>query len=276
MSGYYDIEIMPAPLAQVRRLGEEYVDIRNASNPQIKLNVVFHYIYEGKGVFRVNNKEYHLRAGQAFVIFPNTLVHYEPDKEQPWHYRWIEIAGTGAGHLMESIGISPEEPVLWQDKADAVGGALAKMTIQLKEGATGYKITALFWDFINEIAKICDAGLPDAPARDVYVSRALNYIETYYWKQPHVNEIASFLGIDRTYFNRIFRQKVGISPREYILNHRIRIAIEFLRNSDSGIEHISKSVGYEDVHAFSKAFKKKTGMSPGTYRKQHKNGGIMS
>ena len=59
----------------------------------------------------------------------------------------------------------------------------------------------------------------------------------------------------------------GESPIEYIISRRIDAAIYMLRNSDKSLAEIAEFAGYNDVYYFSRHFKRKTGISPGQYRK---------
>jgi len=58
-----------------------------------------------------------------------------------------------------------------------------------------------------------------------------------------------------------------MSPQEYLINFRIEIASELLRTTTEPIGSIAVAVGYSDPLTFSKAFRKKTNMTPTEYRK---------
>ena len=71
-------------------------------------------------------------------------------------------------------------------------------------------------------------------------------------------------------FQRIFKEATGMSPNNYLLEMRIQRASKLLTETDTAIYNISEQVGISDWFYFSKAFKKKFGVSPLNYRKQHK------
>lgn len=50
------------------------------------------------------------------------------------------------------------------------------------------------------------------------------------------------------------------------MTYRIKEAANMLRNSDSTVSYIAFAVGYSDIYTFSKAFKKKMGLTPTAYR----------
>ena len=63
-----------------------------------------------------------------------------------------------------------------------------------------------------------------------------------------------------------------MSPQQFLLKFRITKACEMLSNTDLSINSISYSCGYANQLAFSKAFRKVTGNSPSSYRKEKKIG----
>lgn len=84
-----------------------------------------------------------------------------------------------------------------------------------------------------------------------------------------IQEIAQILSIDRTYLHRIFKENIGTSPKQYLINLKMTRAKELLINTDSPLNVISLSVGIDDVANFSKLFKKNENMSPKQYRQKY-------
>ena len=80
-----------------------------------------------------------------------------------------------------------------------------------------------------------------------------------------VKQIADFLNLNRVYFSTLFKERVGISPKQYLLNYRMHIATLMLSNNNASISVIANSVGYSDIYNFSKMFKQHYGVSPKKY-----------
>ncbi|MEE1191444.1 MAG: helix-turn-helix transcriptional regulator, partial [Blautia sp.] len=69
-------------------------------------------------------------------------------------------------------------------------------------------------------------------------------------------------------------EQSSLSPKQYLLQHRLRIATQMLCNSSYTITEISFSCGFKDAPAFSNYFKKYVGYTPRTFRQnfqQEKN-----
>ena len=82
-----------------------------------------------------------------------------------------------------------------------------------------------------------------------------------------VESIAKYVNLERTYFSVLFKKHTGISPKQYLLNYRMKIAAELLTKNSSSVSVIANSVGYTDIYNFSRMFKKHFGVAPRTYKK---------
>lgn len=69
------------------------------------------------------------------------------------------------------------------------------------------------------------------------------------------------------YFNRILKEREGMTYSEYVQNIRLKESVKLLLSSDESIEEISRMVGYNNKGYFYKIFTTKYGMTPATYRK---------
>ena len=83
-----------------------------------------------------------------------------------------------------------------------------------------------------------------------------------------LGELAKRSGMSRTSFAVRFKDVVGMPPLTYVLNWRIRLAERELSETDHSIADIAWSVGYGSESAFSNAFSRATGISPGRFRKE--------
>ena len=52
----------------------------------VRDHYLIHHIISGKGVYKTPQGEYHLSAGDTFLIYPYTVITYTADKNDPWEY----------------------------------------------------------------------------------------------------------------------------------------------------------------------------------------------
>ena len=61
--------------------------------PAVRNYTLIHYIVSGKGSVSKADASYEVRAGEAFLIFPDEVVTYVADHDDPWSYQWIGFDG---------------------------------------------------------------------------------------------------------------------------------------------------------------------------------------
>jgi AraC-like DNA-binding protein len=71
--------------------------------------------------------------------------------------------------------------------------------------------------------------------------------------------------ISEVYFRKLFREHLGITPKQFILNARIEEAKRLLDEGISSISSISSACGFSSVYHFSRAFKTAVGITPSEY-----------
>jgi two-component system response regulator YesN len=82
--------------------------------------------------------------------------------------------------------------------------------------------------------------------------------------------VAQQVHLSPAYFSYLFSREQGQTLTEFLTATRLGEARELLKtNPVLSISDIAEQVGYEDANYFSRLFKKKTGTTPGRYRKKH-------
>lgn len=100
------------------------------------------------------------------------------------------------------------------------------------------------------------------------IREILDYIENNYM-EPLTNEsLADRFGYHPNYLCRLFKSSIQTSPRQYILQTRLAQAKKLISETALSLTEISSMVGFQDYPYFSSYFKKKTGLTPSSYRNQ--------
>ena len=73
--------------------------------------------------------------------------------------------------------------------------------------------------------------------------------------------------MSRAAFAKRFRELVGHPMFEYLTNLRVQRAKELLQDTQMPLYEVASRVGYDSDMSFTKAFKKRTGVTPTRYRK---------
>lgn len=107
-----------------------------------------------------------------------------------------------------------------------------------------------------------------------HIAKAIEYIKENYSQELHLSDISEALFVHPNYLSTIFNRELGVSISTYISNYRLMMAQKLLLESDWSIERIALEVGFYDIQHFSKAFKKKVGVSPRAFRTANRNLGV--
>ena len=91
---------------------------------------------------------------------------------------------------------------------------------------------------------------------------AIKKIRKDYTKKISVEELAALCNVSKYHFCRIFKEVTNVSAVQYQTVYRLRLADAFLKNSNKSIAEIATACGFEDVHYFSRCYKKNIGVSP--------------
>jgi AraC-like DNA-binding protein len=107
-----------------------------------------------------------------------------------------------------------------------------------------------------------------AGLRDEVVGRVLALIHADPGHGWSLEELARRANSSRTSVAKRFAELVGQPPMQYLTQWRMQVAANLLDQSGAKIATIGAEVGYESEAAFSRAFKKTTGMAPGAWRER--------
>ena len=75
--------------------------------------------------------------------------------------------------------------------------------------------------------------------------------------------------VNYTYLSHLFRKKTGVCFSDFLQNVRVEKAKDFLKKTSLSISEVATGIGYNDTSQFIQIFRKKTGMTPGHFRKAH-------
>lgn len=98
---------------------------------------------------------------------------------------------------------------------------------------------------------------------------AVTLIEEDFSSRDLSNEqLAETVGLSEVYFRRLFLKRYGITPRQYIIELRIKKAKLLLESSSKSITEIAEECGFSGVYHFCRSFKQNTGDTPTEYRRR--------
>ncbi|WP_445366663.1 AraC family transcriptional regulator [Methylomonas sp. BW4-1] len=255
-------------------------------------SVWFHLVSKGRGF--VHSPRWPaplaLNTGDLILFLPHAARHFLsyspehlPDSDQDTRLTpWLD---GEAAFVCGEIELAAPKSTLWQAlpaevviRQNQAGNILPRL-IELVIGET----SAQRFGSESVIERLCDGlfvlvirhcieeGLVRdgvfAAMQDKRLSTALGLIHQQPWHGWTLNELCTRAGISKSVLSEKFSALIGHSPIEYLTLWRLQIAAHWLIEPAMSVERVAERSGYESVPAFSKAFKRHFGVSPGTLRK---------
>ncbi|MEM0982028.1 MAG: AraC family transcriptional regulator [Cyanobacteria bacterium P01_H01_bin.58] len=106
-----------------------------------------------------------------------------------------------------------------------------------------------------------EGGLPT-----YQLNQVLDYIDAGLAGEIKLAKLAGLLNMSPFHFGRMFKQSMGISPHQYVIQQRLERAKHLLKHSDRTIIDIALECGFNSHSHLSKQFRKVMGVTPRTFR----------
>lgn len=166
----------------------------------------------------------------------------------------------------EAVHLGASDYILKPVEAPAVEGALRRAINQIE---VARKLSALAPQALpaarKEVAAEPDNENPQMASLMAHVGE---YLANNYMNDVSLDSLGDLLKISPSYCSVLFKRYFHVNFLDYLTDLRIKAACELLHDPLRPTAEVAGMVGYEDANYFSKAFKKKTGMTPTLYRRQ--------
>lgn len=108
---------------------------------------------------------------------------------------------------------------------------------------------------------------PSSPAK--IMDEAVKWLGNHFTEKVSVDRLAAYMGYSRARLFTLFREHTGLSPNNYLMRLRIGRSKELLSAGSQSVKDVALDCGFPDDKYFCRLFKRQTGMSPLSYRREH-------
>lgn len=108
----------------------------------------------------------------------------------------------------------------------------------------------------------------DSYRKNDKIRAIIEYIHRHYHQPLTISELADFAGYSETHFMTFFKQQTGTSAMDFIIQHRLLIATNELKNTVKSVLRIAEEVGFNNLSNFNRQFRKYYHQTPSQYRKK--------
>lgn len=260
------------------QFGWERCEPAHLYGPAARNHYLFHYVISGTGKLMAENskgttQEYQIKSGQGFLLLPGQISTYIADEHLPWEYVWLEFDGLRVREAIEIAGLSADEP-LYRARSRELRETMKEEMLYIvnHKESTSFELIGHLYLFLDALTRsaVTQKVRAGSKLQDFYIREAIAFVEQNFQNDISVEDIAGVCGLNRSYFGKIFKNAVGKSPQEFLLNYRMIKATELLKLTELSIGDIGNAVGYENQLHFSRAFKNIYGVSPREWRNQNR------
>ena len=242
--------------------GTTYPNKNYAINRPASNTACIEYVVSGSGHVRIDEKKYHLRAGDTYYL-PEGHDHcYFSDREEPWEKIWLNFSGEFAQNLATLCGV---------DKTYYYPNLNTSDLLQkFQHYATHTEHTHAFEQCSALLAqlffRLSNSVYAPPTASDSPVRSMLLYIEQHAAEPLTLEQIAAVCNKSVSQAERLFRAEMGGSLYHYVLEQKISIARQLLTETGMTVKDIAAYLSFNDEFYFSGIFRRKVGVSPSKYR----------
>lgn len=112
-------------------------------------------------------------------------------------------------------------------------------------------------------------SIKERPAGSTRLEKVLAHLRNNHQEKHTTARLAGIMGQSASQFERTFRQKLGTSPRQYLLRIRVEAACRKLAESELTLAAIAQECGFYDHAHFTRCFRKVMNTTPSEYRNEH-------
>lgn len=238
------------------------------------------YVISGKGTFFSGEEGQELQAGDIQLVSKDTLHKILPDGQS--NLRFCNIGFDLAEDCPEELQNVRElfencKGLCLHDRGEL---RLAMMMLigELYAGERGSQmmIECYLKQILVLVGRLAAAAQTPAAvpvqAEDRYnlsVYAVVRYVDNNFYSFPTIREISKALGYSESHISHTFREKMGITLREYICRKKVEASLDFLASGRYTVTQIAQMLNYSSLQAFSKAFQRVTGCAPTEYEKRN-------
>lgn len=238
--------------------------------PKVRKNVITTRRYNA--LVYVARGEYRYRCGRDLTVVSAGSCMYLP----PWGKRYSYEIAEGETETVQvdfelrdadgPVALS-REPRLFSGDTVALRELMESLTVLTAEDSPAERLAlrARMTLLLSFLARSEEKSLSRTQQR---IAPAQAYIRSHFCQRIPIEALAAQCKLSPSQLRRLFREQVGMSPLAYRNLLRMEKAEALLAATDLNVSEISHAVGFEDVYAFSHAFKKHKGVSPRRYQAQ--------
>ncbi|WP_219838673.1 AraC family transcriptional regulator [Paenibacillus sp. R14(2021)] len=231
-----------------------------------------HLITAGSGFVELEKGRFELKAGDAFLYFPEEKQFYYAHPDHPWEIKWVHFYGSGVQTDLTERGF--HRSIAWRlrtsaeldGRIDELLGEIERHTL-LRPSRVAMLMYGIVAEFIEQAEPISAAGGSASAVERILA--LLPELQAAASEPFDLDAWAARAATNRYTFCRSFRRAIGQTPLAFLTMCRIqRAKVLLVERQELSVSEIARLSGYDTASYFNKRFQESENMTPTAYRGQ--------
>ncbi|GGD83032.1 helix-turn-helix domain-containing protein [Paenibacillus nasutitermitis] len=237
----------------------------------------FNYVLSGYMITSFGSVSRTIREGDFFLIPPGVVHSHIYTKGNPhegfsFRFRLRELNGPSSGSIYPRLARLGSWRVDGYRDSSGLLDHLQYFFHDAAHGGSPLGLQLMLVQFLEKLAAVQQSDKQNIPYEaelpDQLVKKVEIYMEGVYGDQLNATALAASLHMSYGHLSRLYKRRTGMTIIERMNQIRLAKACHLLEDPQLSIKEIAAKAGFPDIYYFSKAFKRKLGVSPSIYRKQ--------
>ena len=237
------------------------------------------YVFYGSIQVQVNQEVFIVNTGECALFFPGQL-HFALTGDKGARYRIIMFDPSafynhthGSKKLLRPMFEGKNSYINLTSHTDIIQAVHNILACYSDTGTLNSHPLFIIGELYKLLAAIQSNCLINGHKNNP-INRSILTVMEYI--NSHINEtlsnetLSDMLGYETSYFIRLFKKNIGMTPRIYIRSIRLEKAQKELASTDTPINVIAHNCGFENMSYFTRAFQEAFHTTPSAYRKESK------
>ena len=246
-------------------------------------------VLDGNATHKTEERDYPISSGDVFLIKKNKVHYYRGTENLQlanimFDFDTLNVDWEQLREIPGYTALFETEPEL-RDRSqfkckhtlntaqlDEASGLLRKILREEEEQSSGWgmMVRTLLQELFIMLARSYSNTSKIQSQKMIRLTRMMQFIEQNYAKELTRDRIMHEGMTSNAVGTRIFKELLGKTPFEYLIQTRIRHAMELLKNTDASISDIAYECGFHDSNYFSLQFRRNIGLSPREFARKNR------
>lgn len=215
---------------------------------------------------KVPHRLYITESDNSYLV--HLMLHPCPEAEATLSLRQLSAVSPDAGQMLQNPRFFAQATDLSNMLLNTLTEVMLRYDFCRKTEGLSAVSGLLLQTMLAEIAYLCKQR--SETRFDRYVNQAITYMKGHVTETVRVTDVAAAVGVHPVYLQRIFKERTGMSPIDYLIDYRVKQACRLLTSTPFPIIEIGMDCGFSSRQHFSRCFRERLGMNPSEYRNQNR------